>query len=108
MPLKTILESSHHIDFNFARGHGDFGGARSVKVVCFKRTLRAIEAVIGVHPSTVGSVGESIGCSDENPCRDRLVLQIDHSYRDSPYRFGVFALSRDYFALLSTGNCLLP
>ena len=85
LSFDAILKAFHNLNVDAPRWNSQLGGAGSVKVMCFERTLRADEVIISMHPRVIGCVCVTILGSDKDPRRRRLPRRAEYSYRKTTH-----------------------
>src|SRR5215472_13587080 len=64
--LEPVLEAVHHSHLHPPGWDRDIGRSCGIEIVGFKRTLTAVETVIGIHPRLVRPVSSTVLSRNEN------------------------------------------
>src|SRR6266536_2934606 len=106
--LELILKSLHDYDLDAAHGNHQVRVARRNKVMGLERPLTSHEAVIGLHPSIVRSIGTSVISRDRDSCRSLLSGFVEHGNVQTGPRVYVAAFLRDNLPLSASQHFLYP
>src|SRR5215469_1701063 len=88
--FESILESVHYLQSYRSRRHSDLGLTCRFKVMCFKLAFGAGEAVVGLHPGIIGSIGTSVAPGYEDPRRHGGPVCTNHTESHPPHWPQVF------------------
>ena len=90
--FNVVFEPLHHLDFGATRGKYNVRTPRRVKIMRLKGALCPVEAVIGMNPRIVRSVGAPIGSGHGDSCRRGPAHGIEYDDAQPPRGISVPAL----------------
>src|SRR5207302_11140297 len=104
----AMLEAFHHLDSDPACRNGQLRFTRRVEVMRFKEVPGTIEAVVGVDPGSVWSVGTPIFSRNWNSGCSWTTAKVKDGDSDRAHGFLVALLLRYDLGLSSSRDLLYP